>query len=88
MEKTSLKKVKGGKLVKVSVRSTDGIIEKVTISGDFFAYPEEGIEQIEKELRGANISMVRSIIDSAAGGVVFVGVNRGDLVEMVEECLE
>ena len=88
VEKAVVRKVKGGKLVKVMVKSEGGVIEGVKISGDFFAYPEEGVEEIEKELRGATITNVRSTVERATGGIRLVGLSREDLVEMVEKCLE
>lgn len=48
-------KVKGGKFIKVSLNSTENIIKKIQIKGDFFAYPEEIIVTIEKELQGSKI---------------------------------
>ncbi len=45
-------KVKGGKLVKCSLSVKDGVIEQIKFTGDFFMYPEEKIEELEKELRG------------------------------------
>ena len=41
-------KVPGGKLVRLTLRRNG--IRRVTLSGDFFIYPEEGILAIEKTL--------------------------------------
>jgi len=87
-ERSVSRKVKGGKLVKVTVRSEGGRISEVMITGDFFAHPEEGLEQVERELRGTTVSEVRKTVESATGGVTLVGLKREDLIEMVEECLE
>ena len=40
----------GGKLIKVEVEAIDDRIESVQIKGDFFVYPEDTIELIEKAL--------------------------------------
>jgi lipoate-protein ligase A len=88
VERSVSRKVKGGKLVKVTVRSEGGRIAEVRITGDFFAHPEEGLEQVERELRGATVSEVRKTVESATGGVTLVGLKREDIIEMVEECLE
>jgi len=88
VEKASIRKVKNGKLVRVKVRSESGVIENVKVTGDFFAYPEEGLEEIERELRGVPIAKVREVLESTAGGITLVGVTKEDLVEMIEECLE
>ncbi len=88
MQRSIIRKAKGGKLVRVEVASEGGLITDVRITGDFFAHPEEGVEQVEKALRGASISEVRNIVESATGGIELVGLKREDIVEMVEECLE
>lgn len=88
MEKEVVRKFKNGKMVKVWVRSEGGVIQRLRISGDFFAYPEEGIEMIEKELVGTDCANVRGAIESAAGGILLIGVSVEDLISMIEECLE
>ncbi len=88
MERSVVRKGKGGKLVKVTVVSEGGRIAAVSITGDFFAHPEEGLEQVERELIGAAISEVRGTVESATGGVTLVGLKSEDIIEMVEECLE
>ena len=45
-------KVKGGKLIKVQLTQKDKKIEKIKITGDFFLYPEELIEELEEALAG------------------------------------
>ncbi|AJF60975.1 hypothetical protein QT06_C0001G0125 [archaeon GW2011_AR15] len=46
-----MEKVEGGKLLVIKVDFGDKI-EKVDITGDFFAHPEESIKEIEKRLAG------------------------------------
>lgn len=53
---TSECKVPGGKMIKVRVHLEDEVIKNVTITGDFFIYPEEAIEHLEEELRGQRIT--------------------------------
>ena len=43
-------KVPNGKLLKISLERKNGKIEKISITGDFFAHPENCIEKIEKGL--------------------------------------
>jgi lipoate-protein ligase A len=49
-------KVKGGKLIKVKVELKDGLIQAITLLGDFFLHPEYALEQIEASLRGVHLS--------------------------------
>jgi lipoate---protein ligase len=47
-------KVPNGKLLKISLeKSDDNIITELKIMGDFFVYPEEDIEELEKQLIGS-----------------------------------
>lgn len=45
-------KVPDGKMLKISLEKKDDYIKKITITGDFFAHPEDCIEKIENELAG------------------------------------
>lgn len=54
MHSQAMEKVSGGKLLVVKVDFTDKM-EKVDITGDFFAHPEESIKEIEKKLTGIKL---------------------------------
>ena len=45
-------KAPGEKLLRVSLDEEGGLVRRVSLSGDFFAYPEEGLRYIEKSLEG------------------------------------
>ncbi|PIQ77451.1 hypothetical protein COV82_04385 [Candidatus Peregrinibacteria bacterium CG11_big_fil_rev_8_21_14_0_20_46_8] len=45
-------KVPDGKLIKILLEEEGGSISSIQITGDFFIYPEENIEQLEHALRG------------------------------------
>ena len=45
-------KVKGGKMIKISLGESGGKIREVKITGDFFLHPEELIEELEETLVG------------------------------------
>ncbi|HEV2528947.1 MAG TPA: biotin--protein ligase [Thermomicrobiales bacterium] len=45
-------KVPGGKLVKVDFAVEDNQLRDVVVSGDFFLYPEETLEDIRSALEG------------------------------------
>ena len=51
----SVYKVPDGKLLKISLEFQGEKIISVKITGDFFLYPEEGIEAIEKSLSGKKL---------------------------------
>jgi|SRR5659263_766394 lipoate-protein ligase A len=49
--KQGLHKSKGG-LIRSFVKTEDGIIKDISISGDFFLFPEESFFKMIKELKG------------------------------------
>ena len=53
--KKSTYKVKGGKMIKVSLRELKNKIGEIKITGDFFLHPEELIDDLEKILIGKKI---------------------------------
>ncbi len=53
--KRSIYKIPNGKLLKIFLDDADGKIVSLKITGDFFLYPEENIEALEKALRGVLI---------------------------------
>ncbi len=46
---------KAGKLVKIDLEYENDVIKEIKIEGDFFLYPEEGREKLEKALVGVNL---------------------------------
>ena len=54
--KKAIYKVPNGKLLKVFLEDADGKIAAITITGDFFLYPEENLEKLEKWLCGVTLS--------------------------------
>ena len=49
-------KVPEGKLVRLKMDVLDGVIKNISITGDFFLHPEEGIMVIEEGLKGVKVS--------------------------------
>jgi len=87
MEIVGVKKVKGGKLLKVLVIEEGGTIKEAKISGDFFVHPEEAIDEIEGCLKGVEISKVREVLRDFAKRrtVRTVGFTLDDIAEILEE---
>jgi len=83
----AMKKVAGGKLVEAEVEASGGRITRVRITGDFFAHPEEVIEEVERRLVGAPVqpsevlTRIRSTLEEA--NAVLVGVSAEDVAEVV-----
>lgn len=72
-------KVPDGKLVKIELDFVNETILSVKIFGDFFVYPEEGIEKIEEALAGKMLEEKQIIqaVENAKQkhGLEFFGLN-------------
>jgi len=93
MRLKSVYKIPNGKLLKVFLDydPEKNLIKKISITGDFFVYPEETVELIEKELRGIRVdkdvllSKIKSIIERE--GIEFIGLDAEGLVEGIMLCV-
>ena len=92
MNSKSIYKVPNGKLLKINLdyNQKTNNIENVRITGDFFAYPEESIELMEKKLRNTVLEQsqllekIRSIITEYH--IQFVGVDAEGLTKGILMC--
>ncbi len=90
MEGKAVLKVEGGKLLKIFL-DYDNKINKIKITGDFFLYPEESLEMLEKELVGLELD--KDLLLEKINGffeenkVKLFGVNSSDIVDGVINCL-
>ena len=92
MRSQSVYKIPQGKLLKISIEYTKkkNIIKNIWITGDFFAYPEESIELMEKKLRNTVLEQkqllekIRSIITEYH--IQFVGVDAEGLTKGILMC--
>lgn len=93
MKIQSVYKVPAGKLLKIYADKDEknNTIEEITISGDFFAYPEESIQELEREL--TNISFEKQEIYQSIStfieknNVQFIGVDAESLTEAIMRCV-
>lgn len=63
-------KTPGGKLVMVDLDLIDGHLRNVTVSGDFFLYPDEALAAITASLEGLDASLSeRDLAERVAGAI-------------------
>ena len=62
MRKVGEHKARKG-LIRFEIEERDGIARNVKITGDFFIYPEDIIEELEDELKGHKVEELEHIID-------------------------
>ncbi|WP_455276984.1 lipoate protein ligase C-terminal domain-containing protein [[Eubacterium] cellulosolvens] len=79
-------KVIGGKLIRISFLLDDNKISDMKITGDFFLYPEEGIEELERRLNGieAKPKKIQEIIVGFFNeGFVIIGAKPDDFTKAI-----
>jgi len=92
MQAKSVYKVPNGKLLKVFLNydEKDNLIKSVSITGDFFAYPEETIEIMENKLKNTLLEReellekIQSIIKEY--NIEFIGLNAEGLTDGILMC--
>lgn len=67
-------KTPGGKLVRVDLEVTDGRVSDAVVSGDFFLYPDEALEQITGALHGIPVDLGEAEIAKRVGAAIPAGV--------------
>ncbi|MDR0720651.1 MAG: hypothetical protein LBF78_13515 [Treponema sp.] len=65
----------------------DAIIQSIQIRGDFFASPEEGLEEIEKELAGKKVKELASAFDALVRqkGIEVYGISGAGIAAVIEQ---
>jgi len=88
----SIYKVPKGKLLKIRLNYNEktNSIDEISITGDFFAYPEEIIDFLENELKGTLLDkeIIFKKIDSIIKerNIEFIGVNVEGLTKGILMC--
>jgi lipoate-protein ligase A len=84
-------KVPDGKLLKVFLEIEGSIIQSITITGDFFVYPEEKMEDLEHALIGTELreeqllQAIQTFVEREK--LELFGVDAESLVTVIMMCL-
>ncbi len=84
---SGIKRVRGGKTLKIDLRICGDEVREIVISGDFFAHPEEMVDKLEDSLRGSKIRDINDILESYRGKILFTGISFDDLVELINRII-
>ncbi len=89
VHREALKKVPGGKTIKIEVEIVNNVFKRVMISGDFFAYPPSMIEDIESELKGkgAKLKTIKRVLDKFKDKGELIGFSFKDLEELFQKVI-
>ncbi|MBN1241385.1 MAG: hypothetical protein JXA15_01610 [Spirochaetales bacterium] len=81
-----VRKIPGGKLLKLDAEYALGRLARVSIRGDFFAHPEEAFDRVEAALQGIDpVDFPRLLREAVAReGVIIYGVGVDDIVDAFE----
>ncbi|NPV75400.1 MAG: hypothetical protein HPY59_03395 [Anaerolineae bacterium] len=90
----AIKKIPGGKLVRVDVTYSPARLESVKITGDFFLHPEDLLVAMENRLTGAALPLskpqmasdLQALLDEQ--GATLIGFSPADLMDILEEALQ
>ncbi len=81
-------KKKGGKLIGVSFEYQKYRFSNVCIYGDFFIFPEENLQDLEKSLEGKSLAETFSIIeDFFSTNIKTYGIEKEDLMEIFKRAI-
>ena len=83
-------KIAGGKLIRVQCVVEGGLVKNLVITGDFFLHPEDGIQELEKEivLLRARPETIRShVLSFLRKGYVLVGATAEDFAKAIAEAV-
>ena len=92
MRGVSTEKITGGKLLRVKA-DFDSKINKVQITGDFFAHPEDVIEKIENSLRNLDVHTSEGDMQNKIENVIaktnadIVGINAAAIAKNLMKAL-
>lgn len=87
--KHSVHKTRGG-LIRIRVSlDTDDRINDIMITGDFFIYPEESIEALEKALVGISTDegKLLKVVKGFYENIEAPGIDPEDIVEAIKKAL-
>jgi len=79
-----VKRTAGGKTLELTVELEEGVLKKLVISGDFFAYPPERIDELEREAEGLTVREAIELVRRARNSLTIVGADLDDITEILE----
>ena len=74
---------KGGKLIRCSLSFSEGKIDRFRLTGDFFLFPEESIELLERSLTGCSLSEYGAVVRKFFDGVDSIGISAENVIELI-----
>ena len=76
-----------GKTYLIHLKLNEGRISEFTLSGDFFAYPAELLDEIRERAVGLEPSKFIDMIELKMKEVELAGVDKKEIIETIRELL-
>lgn len=85
MKKKAIYKVPGGKMIRVALECQDNIIKDIKFTGDFFLYPEKGIDFLERDLKNVGLNDLSKTVEKIIkdNKLVLFGLTSDSIVEVI-----
>ncbi len=89
----AIRKIPGGKLIRIDTLSAERMY-KVKITGDFFLYPEDALDEIEHILSNAPLPLKKEALVQALKDTLtsfdaqLVGASAEDIVDVLAEAVK
>ncbi len=74
-----------GKTLEVVLEVEGGKISRLTISGDFMAFPSRAIDELERALVGKKAGEVEGVVKKILKNVELIGVEVDEIIETIRE---
>jgi len=80
-----IKRSSAGKTLVIDIDFKDNVITNIYISGDYFAYPETLIEELEEKLKGKTLTESLKIIDAYKDKLTLLGITLEDIKQAIKD---
>lgn len=78
----------GGKTLIIEITIENNKIKELVISGDFFAYPENQIDEIEEKTRNLTIQQALEVISKNLKTTKLLGITPEDIIKGIKQAIK
>jgi len=75
-------------LIRIHVKVFEGVVEQILITGDFFAYPQGSIQELEANLKWISIEDVYHVVTEFRDKMTIHGISIYELANLIKNCIE
>ncbi len=75
-------------LIRIHTKIFEGVVEQILITGDFFAYPQSAIQELEANLKWISIEDVYHVVTEFRDKMTIHGISIYELANLIKNCIE